>query len=67
MKTDTEIRHEGIKALISSLGDVNAERFIALISREPFDYTTWQRGLWGDKSIEQISKEAMVQTKQRSE
>jgi hypothetical protein len=67
MKTDTEIRHEGIKALISSLGDINAERFIALISREPFDYTTWQRGLWADKSIEQISKEAMVQTKQQSE
>ena len=67
MKTDTEIRHEGIKALMSTLGDVNAERFIALISREPFDYTTWQRGLWVDKSIEQISKEAMVQTKQQSE
>jgi hypothetical protein len=46
MKTDTEIRQEGI---------------------EPFDYTTWQRGLWADKSIEEISKEAMVQTKQQSE
>ena len=58
-----------MKEMVSkkSFGDVDAERFIAPISREPFDYTTWQRGLWGNKRIEQISKEAMVQTKQQSE
>jgi hypothetical protein len=27
--------------------------------REPFDYTEWQRDLWNDKSVEEISKLAM--------
>lgn len=40
--TDTEIRLNGITALIASLGEVQAERFISLILREPFDYTQWQ-------------------------
>jgi hypothetical protein len=67
MKTDAEIRYEGIKALLSSLGDVNAERFIALISRESFDYTKWQRDLWTGKGIEEISKEAMRCREEQSE
>jgi hypothetical protein len=35
MITDTEIKIKGIKALTESLGCVDAERFIALIQREP--------------------------------
>ena len=58
MKTDTEIRIDGTQALIEALGEVNAERFIALIMREPFDYTKWQRTLFGEQSIEQISQAA---------
>ena len=50
---------KGIEALIAKLGEVQAERFISLIMREPFDYTKWQRDLWPDKSIEEISKAAM--------
>jgi len=37
MKTDTEIRLDGLKALTESLGQVEAERFVALLSREPFE------------------------------
>ena len=40
MITDTEIKQRGIKALIADLGNVQAERFISLIIREPFDYQT---------------------------
>ena len=58
MKTDTEIRIDGTQALVEALGEVNAERFIALIMREPFDYTKWQRTLFGEQSIEQISQAA---------
>lgn len=61
MITDTEIRIEGMKALVEALGDVQAERFIALLLREPFDYTKWQRQLWHDKSVEEISRAAMQQ------
>jgi len=35
--TDNEIKAQGIEALIASLGEVQAERFISLIHREPFD------------------------------
>jgi hypothetical protein len=58
MITDTEIKIKGIEALIENLGEVEAERFIALIMREPFDYTKWQRGLWTDKSVKEISSAA---------
>jgi hypothetical protein len=59
MRTDTEIRTRGLRALVDALGAVEAERFITLILREPFDYTGWQRQLWTDKSVEEISKAAM--------
>jgi hypothetical protein len=59
MITDTEIRTTGFRALVEALGDVQAEKFIALIQREPFDYTQWQRTLWPDKGIEEISHAAM--------
>ena len=58
MKTDTEIKIDGTQALVEALGEVNAERFIALIMREPFDYTKWQRALFGEQSVEQISQAA---------
>jgi hypothetical protein len=61
MITDTEIKLAGFQALVAALGDVQAEKFIALIQREPFDYTQWQRNLWPDKSIEDISQAAMKQ------
>ena len=59
MLTDTEIRLKGMESLINSLGELNAERFVTLLLREPFDYTEWQRDLWADKSIEEISRLAM--------
>ena len=59
MMTDTEIRLKGLKALAEILGDIEAERFIALIQREPFDYTKWRQGMDDDLSIKEISKRAM--------
>jgi hypothetical protein len=59
MITDTEIKIKGIETLIKALGEMNAERFITLLLREPFDYTKWQRNLWTDKSVKEISEMAM--------
>ena len=59
MITDTEIKVKGFKALMDSLGNVDAERFLSLIQREPFDYTKWQRTLWEGQSVEEISRNAM--------
>ena len=58
MITDTEIKIKGFEALVNTFGKVDAERFIALIMREPFDYTKWQRTLWEEKTIAQISQAA---------
>jgi hypothetical protein len=56
--TDTEIKVRGLKALADALGHVEAERFITLLMREPFDYTEWQKSLWAERSVEDISKAA---------
>ena len=39
MMTDTELRIKGVQILAQYLGDIEMERFIALIQREPFDLT----------------------------
>ena len=59
MITDEELKVKGLKVLTEALGDVQAEKFIALITRSPFDYTKWQRKLWVEKSVEEISDAAM--------
>ncbi|RJP60564.1 MAG: hypothetical protein C4549_00455 [Deltaproteobacteria bacterium] len=59
MTTDTEIKLKGSKALATSLGHIGDERFISLIQRELFDCTKWQRDLWDDQSVEEISRKAM--------
>ena len=41
--TDNELRISGFSVLAQAFGDVNAERFIALMNREPFDYTEWRK------------------------
>ncbi len=60
MITDTEIKAKGMHVLAQYLGDVEAERFIALIQREPFDYTKWRQDMDEDLSIEEISRKAMA-------
>ncbi len=59
MLTDTEIKKKGFKVLVENLGDINAEKFIRLITKEPFDYTQWQSTLWKDEPVEQVSEKAM--------
>lgn len=59
MPTDTELKIAGIRALVAALGTVEAERFVALILREPFDYTQWQQSLWADQSLEQLHQAAV--------
>jgi hypothetical protein len=58
MISDTVIRNEGMKILREKLGVIEAERFISLIKKEPFDYTEWQRDLWKNKSVDEIFNKA---------
>jgi len=67
MITDTEIKSKGFQLLAQHLGDVEAERFIALIQREPFDYTKWRKEIDDELSLEEISRKAMAQRNTNTE
>jgi hypothetical protein len=41
------------------LGLVEAERFITLMNREPFDYTEWRRDMFDGMSVREISRLVM--------
>ena len=55
MKTETEIRMEGMRALIGKLGLIEAERFLIAVSRDRFDYTEWRRHNLSQLSVEQFA------------
>jgi predicted LPLAT superfamily acyltransferase len=59
MITDTEIKSKGVQILATHLGDIEMERFIALIQREPFDYTKWHQNMDDEMSLEKLSQKAM--------
>jgi len=63
MITDTEIKIKGFDTLVKNLGEVDAERFIALIIKEKFDYTKWQRKLFHNVNIKTLSQQAMKMRK----
>lgn len=55
MKTEAELRMEGMRALIGSLGLVEAERFLIAVSRDKFNYTEWRRQGLSQLSVEQFA------------
>jgi len=59
MKGDSVLRYEGMNILVKHLGKVDAEKFITLIIKEPFDYTKWQSDLWENQTVRELSLEAM--------
>ena len=58
MRTEADIRTTGMQALIAALGLVEAERFIAALSRDKFDYTQWRRTGLPDTDIETLAEQA---------
>ena len=59
MQSEMALRNKGMRILINNLGKVEAERFISIIIREPFDYTEWQKELFNDMSVKELSNLAM--------
>jgi hypothetical protein len=58
--TETVLMKTGMKILIEQLGNIEAERFVSVLLREPFDYTKWRKdNLCIGMTVEEISKEAM--------
>ena len=58
MKTDIELRSDGMKILRAQLGLVESERFMALMLREPFDYTKWRQHQWSESTVADLAKKA---------
>jgi hypothetical protein len=62
---DTVLLKAGMKILIEQLGNIEAEKFVSIILREPFDYTEWRKNnVCVGMTVEEISKEAMRVYKQ---
>ena len=59
MKSDTVLRCDGMRILGEHLGMVEAERFISIILREPFDYTQWRQGLFQGVPLDKFLNDAM--------
>lgn len=58
--TEAVLMNTGMKILIEQLGNIEAERFVSILLREPFDYTEWRKNnLCVGMTIEEISKTAM--------
>jgi hypothetical protein len=59
MTNSAVLLDRGIRCLSNELGILDAERFVALILREPFDYTEWRKNnLFVGMSIDEIIDEA---------
>jgi hypothetical protein len=57
---ETVLMKTGMKILIEQLGNIEAERFVSILLREPFDYTEWRKNnLCIGMTVEEISKEAV--------
>jgi len=57
--TDTLLITKAMDVLEKTLGVVEAERFIALVLREPFDYTEWRRdNLVDDITVSELNRRA---------
>jgi hypothetical protein len=46
MMSDTALKVGAMQVLVEKFGLVDAERFVALINKESFDYTEWRRDLF---------------------
>ena len=49
----------GMRCLNDELGILDAERFVALLLREPFDYTEWRKdNLFAGMNLDEIIDQA---------
>ena len=55
-----ELLDRGMRYLVEKLGTVDAEKFIAAVLRERFDYTEWQHTRFDDEGLEQLNAAAMA-------
>ncbi|HBA40220.1 MAG TPA: hypothetical protein DCZ05_10905 [Deltaproteobacteria bacterium] len=52
--SEHELRQQAIQVLADKLGPVKALRFLALVSREPFDYQKWRKEYFSRYSLDDL-------------
>ncbi|MBR1587209.1 MAG: hypothetical protein IJ658_02680 [Kiritimatiellae bacterium] len=66
--TDRELMTAGFQVLVDALGNVNAERFMALALREPGDYTLWrEKNMYVGESLHEVAERARASGKRLRE
>jgi hypothetical protein len=55
--TEQELREQAVRALSNSLEPVDALRFLALVSREPFDYQQWRKEYFSRYTADELLQE----------
>ena len=55
--SETELRRQAVQALSESLGPLDALRFLALVSREPFNYQAWRRSYFSQFNVDEFLEE----------
>ncbi len=59
--TEQELRQQAVRALSDRLGPVDALRFLASVSREPFDYQQWRNEYFSHYGVNDLLEEARKQ------
>jgi len=57
MLTEEKLRQQAVQALADKLGPVDALRFLALVSREPFNYQRWRKRYFSHYDVEELLEE----------
>jgi hypothetical protein len=59
--TNEGLWEKGLSLLESQLGPVQTLEFMAMISRQPFDYQRWREEQFGGTSVDDIFAQAKTQ------
>lgn len=59
INVDAELKVLGVEILPQHLGVIEAERFVAFIQHEKFDYTQWRQNLFEGLSSVEVSRQTM--------
>ena len=63
MEKKNDLLNRGMQCLVQELGAIDAQRFIALLHQENFDYTEWQRQFFDEIPSGEFQKRAQEYAK----
>lgn len=58
--SDNELTMRGMNLLKAEFGPVDAERFVYVMTRDGFDYTEWQKGLFKGETVRSLGEKMMA-------